>query len=373
MTWYAFSGFLVATMTSSSTALFAMPGFEVWGEWVGRFAVLPALGMLGGLAFLLRHQWRARRVVDAVVAPRVLRTEPLAVMLGTLIVATFTWIARPKLDPVTFCMAVLLACVPLLWLGIRTPSRTTRWVWPLIVLCVGAGGVLGWLEAAYGPLEDASDAELRTIVAGVMGLTAAALVLGIALVAVAIAGFVRAERAWNRGDLEGLATMSFGGMVDDHPLVLEALRRCGRADEALERYRRLVSSLPAVGPVHVVIEILADREDPRAEGLARAAVEAYPLSPSTLLAFGRVFRVSDPEAALDAVEAGRTRAFGGESRRPVFDALEACILAHLGQRAVALRKLEALDLGEHPVHREDAARYAAEARTTLESPCPIRV
>jgi hypothetical protein len=384
--WYAFSAVVASLATTSASAFSAIRGYEALGMWIGRFALLPLLSAVAGIAFLLRHRMRARARLDTMFPQRVPQSESLVVFGSTVAIAAIGWVLRPVMDPLNFAFGTLLFAVPLVWVGWRADSRSTRWTWPLSGLSIVTACILFWLEVAYGPLAQADDDALNTIVGTVLALTTVALVLGFSLIAVVVAGYVDSWRAWRRGDLHHIADVSGEGyfrLIEDSPRVLHALRLLGRRDEAEKRFRALLDVLPLTGPIHVFAELLADRADvaraegdeqaaaewqSRAQDVAELAVEAFPLNPSAMGAFARIHRHHNPRRAYDAVVAAQTRGVGAAGHAEVLKALEACILTHLGQPAAARRSLSELAQLEgdpHPVRSQEARLYRAEARRAL--------
>ncbi len=392
--WYAFSAVVASLATTSASAFSAIRGYEVLGMWIGRFALLPLLSAVAGMAFLLRHRLRARTQLDVLFPPRVRQSESLVVFGATVCVAALGWVARPVMDPLNFAFGTLLFAIPLVWVGVRAHSRSTRWTWPLAGLSIVTAGILFGVEVQYGPLERADDASLKTIVATVLVLASSALVLGFSLIAVVGAGYVDTWRAWRRGDLHHIADVAGEGyfrLIEDSPRVLHALRLLGRRDEAEARFRSLLDVLPLTGPIHVFAESLADRAvearvagdeeeaahwQSRAEAVADLAAEAFPLSPAAMGAFARIHRIRQPLRAYDAVVAAQTRGVGASGHAEVLKALEACILTQLGQLAAARRslaELEEMDGEPHPVREQESRLYAAEARIALGTFDPVEL
>lgn len=364
ISWYSFSAFVTVGMTTANSALSVLPGYESWALWTGRFALVPFLLAVGGFAWLVRGPLRARRVVDEQLAPRIGRTESLLAFAAGLVVPAVAWVVQPGIGPGILGLSLLWGTLPLLWSALRV--RSAAWPWLLGLAVYGGinGLVLLGLRWWYGPVTQATGRDLDVLLLAVGGVATLGLLFGFGTLAVLSIGFIRVDRAFDRGELDQVAATSFAGLLEDHLLVLDALRRMGRIDELLDRYARSVGTTPITSnSLAVVARALHDRDDPRALPLALAAFDAQPTSPSALLTLGLVYLDRDPGVSLDAATTALARALGGSSRRGVFEALEIVALAALGQDVT--RRLDTYTLPAHPVHRVDAQRLLERVQAAL--------
>lgn len=364
--WYGFSALVTTVMTTANSALSVLPGYEQWAVWTGRFALIPFLLALAGVAWLFRGPIQARAVVDALLAPPVRRREAMLVFAASLVLPSALWMARPGIGPGILGFTLVWGTFPLLWSALRARSAAWRWLVGLSAFAAVQGLVLLGLRWRLGPVDQVTGPELTLLLWTLGGIAVLGLTLSIGMLVLVGIGFWRVDRAFDRGDLDTVAATSFAGLLEDHILVLDAMRRQGRTDEVVERFLRSVSSMPMTGnSLAVVARALHDAGDPRAPALAVSAFEAQPTSPAALLTLGLVHLGTDPGLAIDAAETALARALGGGSRRGVFEALEIAALYELGHDVSD--RLRAYDPPEHPVHAGDAVALLQAARDGLDA------